>query len=392
MALQSSGQIKLSEIATEFGGSEPHEMSEYYRDGSYVGSNNSSVPTSGEISVSDFYDAVAQQPFSSSTTYGSFYEVGQAMAVTSNTSLTQNISTNINSQNVGNWDYVIRSGETISSFSSGTYFSGTADTRGTFITWKGNLTINSGQTFKPSNRKLWTVMYVDGNLTLNGEISMTHRGANHSGTSAVDMRIIDGTYSSVSNPQVPATGGAGKSNATSNNASAGNTGTNGGTGAGGNGHNSDTPRTGTGGGASASGTSFGGGSGGGGVDGCTSNTAAASNGGRGGHSCGERAGGGAGNPGGNGGPLGGSSGGSGTGGVLIIFCTGSISGSGTLSAHGANGGTWSGHHRAGGGSGGGSITVVSSSNSFSGSIAANGGSAAGSGVGGAGTSRILTGL
>lgn len=49
MALQSSGQISLSDIATEFGGSTPHALSEYY--GAAAG-----VPSSGTISLaSDFY-------------------------------------------------------------------------------------------------------------------------------------------------------------------------------------------------------------------------------------------------------------------------------------------------------------------------------------------------
>lgn len=49
MALQSSGQIKLSEIATEFGGTAPHAMSEYY-------GAASGVPSSGEIKLgADFY-------------------------------------------------------------------------------------------------------------------------------------------------------------------------------------------------------------------------------------------------------------------------------------------------------------------------------------------------
>ena len=48
MALQSSGQIKLSEIATEFGGSAPHSLSEYY--------GNGNAPASGEIQLAaDFY-------------------------------------------------------------------------------------------------------------------------------------------------------------------------------------------------------------------------------------------------------------------------------------------------------------------------------------------------
>lgn len=49
MALQGSGQIKLSEIATEFGGSAPHRLSEYY-------GAASGVPSSGEIQLAaDFY-------------------------------------------------------------------------------------------------------------------------------------------------------------------------------------------------------------------------------------------------------------------------------------------------------------------------------------------------
>ena len=48
MALQSSGQISLSQIAAEFGGSAPHSLSEYY--------GNGNAPASGEIQLAaDFY-------------------------------------------------------------------------------------------------------------------------------------------------------------------------------------------------------------------------------------------------------------------------------------------------------------------------------------------------
>jgi hypothetical protein len=59
MALQSSGTITIQDIADEFGGTAPHSLSEYYRNGVYVGSNNTGVPTSGTISLSDFYGASA---------------------------------------------------------------------------------------------------------------------------------------------------------------------------------------------------------------------------------------------------------------------------------------------------------------------------------------------
>ena len=48
MALQSSGAISLNDIATEFGGSTPHSLSEYY-------GVASGVPSSGTISFDDFY-------------------------------------------------------------------------------------------------------------------------------------------------------------------------------------------------------------------------------------------------------------------------------------------------------------------------------------------------
>jgi len=59
MALQSSGAISLADLATEFGDTTPHSMSEFYRDGGKVPGNNTGVPTSGAIGLSDFYGAVA---------------------------------------------------------------------------------------------------------------------------------------------------------------------------------------------------------------------------------------------------------------------------------------------------------------------------------------------
>ncbi|HBQ61604.1 MAG TPA: hypothetical protein DD671_18835 [Balneolaceae bacterium] len=47
MAVQSSGQIAISDIATEFGGSQPHALSEYYGEGG--------VAASGQLKFSDFY-------------------------------------------------------------------------------------------------------------------------------------------------------------------------------------------------------------------------------------------------------------------------------------------------------------------------------------------------
>lgn len=71
MALPTSGPLALSQIQTEFGGSNPISMSEYYRNGPYVTSNNTNVPTSGAIDIGDFYNAVKQFAFTISTNYSS---------------------------------------------------------------------------------------------------------------------------------------------------------------------------------------------------------------------------------------------------------------------------------------------------------------------------------
>lgn len=59
MTLPSSGNLSFSAIQGEFTGSNPISLSEYYKGGSYVGTNptTTSIPTSGQISVSQFYGA-----------------------------------------------------------------------------------------------------------------------------------------------------------------------------------------------------------------------------------------------------------------------------------------------------------------------------------------------
>lgn len=59
MTLPGSGTISINSLVGEFGGSSPHALSEYYRNGSLVSSGNTNVPTSGALSLSDFYGATA---------------------------------------------------------------------------------------------------------------------------------------------------------------------------------------------------------------------------------------------------------------------------------------------------------------------------------------------
>jgi len=335
------------------------------------------------------------------------YTLANSMALNSPASPSAGGTLTVNSVSLGSYDYTIRNAETVT-FSESNYFTSTEDTRSAFIVWNGNCTISAGTVFKPVKRKLFTVLFIKGNLTLNGEISMSQRGANHSGTgnsggstTAGNVLIYSGTHGGVSNPQIPSSGGAGGSDAV------GTAGTSGGTGGGGSGNNGEGvgPSYGY---AAVAGTSFTGGSGAAGQC-CNQNSGAVApvvSGGKGGiaqtsPTSADGMGGGAGNPGGagNSGSFTAGAGSDGTGGVLIIFVTGTISGSGTITAAGANGGFANGsgnaYTRPGGASGGGSVTVLYGADSSSITPTASGGAGGTSTgsitgfAGGAGTARKL---
>jgi hypothetical protein len=54
MTLQSSGAISLANIQTEFGGTNPISINEYYNTSGKFGFNIIGIPSSGQISVNDF--------------------------------------------------------------------------------------------------------------------------------------------------------------------------------------------------------------------------------------------------------------------------------------------------------------------------------------------------
>lgn len=62
MAIKSSGSLSMvTDIVGEFGGTAPHGLKEYYRNGSAgVSPNNTNIPTSGAIGFKTFYNAVLQ--------------------------------------------------------------------------------------------------------------------------------------------------------------------------------------------------------------------------------------------------------------------------------------------------------------------------------------------
>ena len=286
----------------------------------------------------------------------------------------------LNSKAAGNYEVTARkSNTTLSSFTASDWFTNTKDTTSSWVVVNGDLTINGAVTFTPPVRKLFMVLYVTGNLTFTGEISMTARGANHSGTgdsggytAPVDIRIATGTFTGVldytpgstTNPSIPAVGASGGAATIAEGApNSGSNGTNGQTGGGTSGV-LYIP-VGTNAGAGAAGTCFSGGAGGGSQDaGTTAATSGGANGGAGGSAGGNTAsntigGGGAGNPGGTGNSNNSSSiGQSGTGGTLVIICEGIVDGGGggAIYSRGSSGGVYLGVD--GGGSGGGSITLL----------------------------------
>ena len=70
MAIQGSGTISMTDIVDEFGGSVPHSLSEYYRNGGAVPLITLTCQRRGTISLSNFYNAVneIQYTISSNTT------------------------------------------------------------------------------------------------------------------------------------------------------------------------------------------------------------------------------------------------------------------------------------------------------------------------------------
>lgn len=84
MALSGTGQLSLSDIEGEFGGSPPTSLSEYYRGGGLVTSNNTGVPVSGQISLANFYGASAlltmyEQVLTGSGTFTPLYAGAKAI-------------------------------------------------------------------------------------------------------------------------------------------------------------------------------------------------------------------------------------------------------------------------------------------------------------------------
>lgn len=303
----------------------------------------------------------------------------------------------------------------------------TADTVFTLLRVNGDLTINSGVTVTTPARKLGLAILVKGNCTINGTLDMTARGANHNGSSIAEtlnpnsadsgflntypgriIRLFSGNLNLISlsgttatpngssnNISLPDQGSAGGQNVSAQGVDAFSALSTGGGGAG----QGTTP------GLGAAGSTFSGGTGGGG-SGVTAGQNGTPNGGRGGlgssSSTANPSGGGAGNPGGAGGNAGTGNapsiaGLSGTGGLLILFVTGTVANttgtltigsSGKILSRGSNG--YDSSNFDGGGSGGGVICLAAKNYALSNGyqISADGGSGFGAGRGGNGSINL----
>ena len=79
MALPSSGPLSLADIQTEFGGSNPISLSEYYAGGGLVPPGTTgtygAVPSSGEISIRNFYGTAASGPLAITISPSSLYNI-----------------------------------------------------------------------------------------------------------------------------------------------------------------------------------------------------------------------------------------------------------------------------------------------------------------------------
>ena len=224
-----------------------------------------------------------------------------------------------------------------------------------------NFTINAGHTVTTTNRCKGLYLNILGDLTVNGTLSMTARGAKSAGKYIIidkdNKRVY---YNSSLDPSfdyspyeiIGAIGGLAHTARNLN----GNPGVNGACGGGGCGHVGSASNCGFGG----NGTSFSGGAGGGGKP--SQSASLSGNGGANGGAGGAAAthgsykvGGGAGNPGGSK-TNGGTNGQDGTGGLMILFVKGNITigTNGSIQSNGSRGGNG---YAAGGGSGAGAIHI-----------------------------------
>jgi hypothetical protein len=121
-------------------------------------------------------------------------------------------SLTINGQSVGNTEFIVVPGQSVTAANLNNWFTTTKDTASSMVFVKGNLSIDSGVVMTPPVRKLFTVVYVSGDLTFgnaSSAISMSQRGANHSGGGDSGGQTTEVEIKVGSTTAIAATGAAG---------------------------------------------------------------------------------------------------------------------------------------------------------------------------------------
>lgn len=123
--------ISMTTIATEFGGTVPHSLSEYYRGGGLVPNTpiNSAIPTSGQIAMGNFYGSANRVPITLTIAANSFnYDVYTNRGPTYNAGIsditvTVNPSVTVGSTSTGTYAMLVPSafnpGDTVTIVNNG---------------------------------------------------------------------------------------------------------------------------------------------------------------------------------------------------------------------------------------------------------------------------------
>jgi hypothetical protein len=192
----------MTTIATEFGDSTPHSLSEFYRGGGLVpdAPANSAIPTSGQIALGNFYGAVNQVDLnitiSANTQNYDLWSVVSAnpgyVAGATNVTLTVNPGVTVGSSSTGTYALQIPSsfnpGDIVSVVNNGTIVGrgGNGGTGGpgaspSVPTWKGGDGNNAGNG-----------MYVNRPVTITNNGTLAGGGGGGGGSSAESLVIGSG--------------------------------------------------------------------------------------------------------------------------------------------------------------------------------------------------------
>jgi hypothetical protein len=137
-------------------------------------------------------------------------------------------SLTINGNSVGNTEFIVVPGQSVTAANVNNWFTMTKDTASSMVFVKGNLSIDNDVVMTPPVRKLFTVVYVSGDLTFgnaSSAISMSQRGANHSGTGDSGGQTTEVSIAVGPSTSIRANGGAGApANTTEQTANAGTNG------------------------------------------------------------------------------------------------------------------------------------------------------------------------